>query len=167
MKLLQYPKGTFRGDCLRGLAGLTLISLLFSLGYPGALAGSILAGLAALFVIFIYTAWRRTQFGFDFGDEALVRNPDGRRIHWSALSDLSLAYYTTRRDQQAGWLELKLVADSRTIKVDSRLSGFNHLLQHALRAAHDNHLELSPATRMNLSQHYGSTMTASPAGRQG
>jgi len=149
MGLLQYPNGTFWGDCVRGLAGLALVALLFVLGPLGIFLNLVLASLAGLFLLFICRAWFRARCVYDFNDERLTRTFDGRHIRWSNLSDLSLAYYTTRQDGQAGWLELKLVAATGVIKVDSRLTGFNTLLQRALRAARDNHLQLSPVTCNN------------------
>ncbi|MCP4048610.1 MAG: hypothetical protein GY732_21750 [Gammaproteobacteria bacterium] len=160
--MLQYPKGTFRWDCLRGFSGLSLASVLFLLGSPGVFVSVVLAGLAGLFLVFLYNAWRRTGQSFELGEDHLQRKPDGRSIHWSDLSDLSLAYYTTRRDQQAGWLELTLIADAQTIRIDSRLTGFNDLLQRALRAAGDNHLELSPATCNNAGDLCGFYTGAEP-----
>ena len=135
---------------MRGLAGLALVALLFALGGPlGAVPSLVLVALAGLFLVFIYNAWLRARREFDFNEERLLCRSDGRDIRWSNLSELSLAYYTTRQDRHAGWLELKLVAGSGAIKVDSRLTGFSPLLQRALRAARDNQLELSPATCNN------------------
>ena len=167
MTLLEYPKGTFRGDCLRGFAGLAMILVLLSLAIPSTVASSFLLGLAVVFMIYIFTAWRRSQCKYAVTNEALVRHPDGQLIQWSALSDVRLAYYTTRGDHREGWLELKLVAGEKVISVDSRLDGFNSLLQRAIRAAQHNHLQLSPSTCMNLSESLGDSGMSFPAGIQG
>ncbi len=167
MTLLEYPKGTFRGDCLRGVAGLAMILVLLSLAVPSIVASSLLLALAVVFMIYIFTAWRRSQYRYAVNDEALTRHPDGRQIQWSELSDLRLAYYTTRRDYRQGWLELKLLAGDKIIAVDSRLDGFNPLLQRAICAAQCNHLQLSPSTCMNLNQQFGDSDISFPAGIQG
>ena len=155
MTLLEYPKGTFRGDCLRGVAGLAMILVLLSLAVPSIVASSLLLGIAVVFSIHIFTAWRRAQYRYTLSDEALIRYPDGLQIQWSGLCDLKLAYFTTRRDYREGWFELKLVAGQQVITVDSRLDGFNSLLQRATRAAQYNHLQLCPSTCMNLSEMFG------------
>ena len=167
MRLLEYPKGTFRGDCLRGVAGLALILVLLSLAVPSVVASSFLLGLAVVFMVYIFMAWRRSQYRYAVNNEALIRHPDGQKILWQELSDLRLAYYTTRRDHRQGWLELKLVAGEKIFTLDSRLDGFNFLLQRAIRAAQYNHLQLSPSTCMNLSESFGDSQMSFPTGIQG
>ncbi len=155
MKLLRYPDGTFSGDCRRGLAGLLLVALLAGLGAPGVFGRLILVSLAGLFLVFLYRAWRRVRGVYKLNEERLARTSDDRYIVWSSLSDLTLAYYTTRQDRQEGWFELKLVAATGVMTVDSRLRGFDALLQRALRAARDNDLNLSPATCNNAGSFHG------------
>ena len=67
-----------------------------------------------------------------------------------SLRSLRLNYFSTRRDQRQGWLELKLQIAEHTVCVDSRLHGFEQLLQRALAAARSNQLPLSQATQRNL-----------------
>ena len=59
-------------------------------------------------------------------------------------------YFSTRRDHREGWLELTLGFDGGRVSVDSRLRGFDQLLDRALVAARANAVELSMATRRNL-----------------
>ncbi len=47
-------------------------------------------------------------------------------------------------------MELKLVSDAHSVRLDSRLEGFSEIAASAARAAGDNGLELDSATLANL-----------------
>jgi hypothetical protein len=63
---------------------------------------------------------------------------------------LKLAYYSTRRDRRDGWMQLELRAGASTIRFDSRIDGFNQLVERAALAAAARGVELSAATAGNL-----------------
>jgi hypothetical protein len=63
---------------------------------------------------------------------------------------LRLDYYSTRRDGEGGWMQLRLGDARRTIRIDSGLEGFAELVGEAARAAARRDLALDAATLANL-----------------
>ena len=71
-------------------------------------------------------------------------------IPWQALSDLSLAYFTTWRSGGKGWMQLRLKGNGRTMRLDSNLDGFDEVTRRAVLAARSNTLPLTDTTLRNL-----------------
>lgn len=74
----------------------------------------------------------------------------GAAIRWDELRSLRLEYYSTRRDREEGWMQLRLADAQRTIRIDSELDGFAELARTAARAAVGRGLVLEAATLSNL-----------------
>ena len=71
-------------------------------------------------------------------------------LPWQDLCMVRLRYFSTRRNQEAGWMELTLKARKKTLKLDSTIKGFRDIAERAAWAARDRRLALSPATVSNL-----------------
>lgn len=90
---------------------------------------------------------------------SIVPSADGLSIEgfrswffgWKDLKTLKLAYYAPTRRRDAGWYRLTLKGQEGTVRLDSTLDGFDHLLRSALKAATGAELVLDPSTRENLS----------------
>jgi hypothetical protein len=80
----------------------------------------------------------------------LVRGLRRRAIAWAELDRLKLAYYSTRRDRRAGWMQLELAGGSARVTLDSRIDGFDLLVRRAAEAAAVRGIALSEATVANL-----------------
>jgi hypothetical protein len=107
--------------------------------------------MAILFALFaLRTALRQiTRYELDTsGIRAL--GPWPREIPWAQLEDFSLRYYSTRRDGERGWLQLKLTAAGSSLKIDQALEGFDQIAAQALAAAGGRGLAHSHATLDNL-----------------
>ena len=74
----------------------------------------------------------------------------GAAIQWADLCLLRLDYYSTRRDGEGGWMQLRLGDARRTIRIDSDLDGFAELVDAAARAAARRNLALDATTAANL-----------------
>jgi hypothetical protein len=74
----------------------------------------------------------------------------GAAIRWAELCLLRLDYYSTRRDGEGGWMQLRLGDARHTIRIDSELDGFAELVAAAARAAARRNLALDAATAANL-----------------
>lgn len=74
----------------------------------------------------------------------------GAAIRWAELCLLRLDYYSTRRDGEGGWMQLRLGDARHTIRIDSDLDGFAELVGAAAHAAERRNLALDPATAANL-----------------
>jgi hypothetical protein len=71
-------------------------------------------------------------------------------IRWADLCLLRLDYYSTRRDGEGGWMQLRLGDARRTIRIDSDLDGFAELVRAVAHAAASRDLAIDSATAANL-----------------
>jgi hypothetical protein len=146
-----YPAMAMAGDYLRAAAGLVPCLLLLLSVSPLSVGGVILSGLTAIFGAFALRTVLRHGTRIEAGNEGMRSAGAWRRaIVWSELDRMKLGYYSTRRDRRAGWMQLDLGAGKTRIKLDSRIDGFDDLVQRAALVAAERRLELSPATVSNL-----------------
>lgn len=148
----RYPIATLYADYGRVAFGLAVTLgplLLLDLARPVTM---LLAALAALFVWFGWrTVLRQVSCVEVSSDAILLRGPWQRRLPWQQLSRLKLAYYAPRRGRDNGWLQLTLRgAAQRSLRVDSTLDDFDHVLRRAVDAAAAKTLPLDPTTLSNL-----------------
>jgi hypothetical protein len=146
-----YPGTAMFGDYLRAAAGLVPSAAIFTTTRVSAAAAIVLTGIAALFLAFgIRTALRhRTRVELS---ENTIRasGPLAASIAWSELDGMRLAYYSLRRDKTGGWMQLELRAGRTMLRLDSRIEGFDVLVDRAARAAEARGLPLDAATAANL-----------------
>ena len=74
-------------------------------------------------------------------------------ILWSDLDRLRLSYYSTSRDRKSGWMQLELGAGCTRLRLDSRIEGFETLVQRAALAAIARGVQLNDSTAANLEAH--------------
>jgi len=74
----------------------------------------------------------------------------GAAIRWEDLRSLRLDYFSTRRDGEGGWMQLRLRDAQHTIRIDSELEGFVGLVRVAALEARRRGADLDHATRANL-----------------
>lgn len=152
MKTHAYPRKCVASDLARAGAGLAICAapLVFA-DAPLPWLTVILAALAAVFAVSAARALLLARTRVEWDDTGVrSRALRRRRLPWHALNRLKLAYYSTRRDRGAGWLQLSLAGDSARMTFDSRLDDFEALVGHAARAARSNGVPLDAATRYNL-----------------
>ena len=155
MRTLRYPLRSLGPDYLGGAAGLAVTLGLLGLAELALPVAAAMAAVAALFLVyFARTVCRQlTQIELDeSGIRVLgpaVLRP-GASIRWADLLLLRLDYYSTRRDGEGGWMQLRLGDAQRTIRIDSGLDGFAELVDAAARAAARRDLALDAATLANL-----------------
>jgi hypothetical protein len=151
MTRLTYPGGAIVGDYLRAAAGLVPAAAILVTLHVGIAGAAIFGGLGALFLGFgIRTALRQVT-RIELTEAAVCASgPLAASIAWSELDHMKLAYYSTRRDKGGGWLQLELRAGRRALRLDSRIDGFNVLVEHAAAAAQLRGLRLDAATAVNL-----------------
>ncbi len=106
--------------------------------------------LCILFGVFAVQTLRRQRLRLTLTGDKLSVEPRGGEIVWSQLNTLKLDYFSTRRDGENGWMQLTLEGNGTTVSVDSRLQGFDELIEHAVRAARTHSLELGETTRSNI-----------------
>lgn len=146
-----YPTPALLGDYLRAMGGLVTAIAILAIVPVGIVGAALLGGLAALFAVFgIRTALR--HYTCIEMSEAALRTSGLLRasIPWNELDQMTLAYYSTRRDGRGGWMQLKLRAGWSNLRVDSQIEGFSELVSAAAAAAATRGLSLDPATSVNL-----------------
>ena len=147
----SYPNSAMVGDYLRAGAGFVPAATILVTSATGPVATGLLAGFAMLFALFgIRTALRHATRIDVTETELSASGPLDTTIRWAELDRMKLVYYSTRRDRRDGWMQLELRAGGSTIRLDSRLEGFNRLVEQSALAAAAREVELSAATVANL-----------------
>ena len=162
----SYPPSAMFGDYCRAAAGFVPAAAILATARLGLVTLSLFGGLAALFLVFGLKTWLRQASRVEMSEEELwASGPLGATILWAELDRLKLAFYSTRRDRRDGWMQLELRAGRATLSFDSRLEGFEALVERAARAAAVRGLALSAATLENL-QSLGITISAAGLGSE-
>ena len=147
----RYPVQSVAADYLRAAAGmaLTLGPLVFFNLVPPMVY--ILGVLGTLFLVFGVRSLLRHLAHVEVSAEGVTMGgPAGSAVLWQNLDAMSLEYYTTRRDKQDGWMQLKIKQQSRTVTLESSLPGFAGIVARAVDAARSNNVALDPRTVANL-----------------
>jgi len=151
MSVLRYHRRDLNADLLRaGLGVAACVAPMFFLA-PGATATYVLAVPAVFFALFGLRTCLHTRTPITVDDAGLsVSGLSGTRLDWDALDMVKLSYFSTRRDQEAGWMQLKLRGGSARIAIHSTLEDFETVCRLAFHAAQYRDLELSDATARNF-----------------
>ncbi len=136
------------------------IGLAFSLGplalvHPAQSAAWVLAAIGILFLVYFGRTVCRQLTHIELDDNGIrVRGPAFLQlraaIRWGGLRSLRLDYYSTRRDREGGWMQLRLRDARRTIRIDSELDGFVDLVRVVVLQARRRGIEMDEPTRANL-----------------
>lgn len=151
MKTYRYPARELAGDYARGGLGLAVTGgpLLFLPTSP--IIMWILAGFAALFVVFAARTAIRHMTVVRIDDAGIAAlGPMGVSVRWDDLGRVALSYYSTRRDRTRGWMQLSVRGNGRALRLDSSIEGFRDIVAEAAHRAEAKRLELNPATIGNL-----------------
>lgn len=110
---------------------------------------------AALFLVYFGRTVCRQLTHIELDETGIrVRAPTvglkGAAIRWADLCLLRLDYYSTRRDGEGGWMQLRLGDSRHRIRIDSDLDGFAELVGAVAHAAVPRDLAIDSATAANL-----------------
>jgi len=151
----RYPARVLWLDYGGGAAGLALsLGLLAFMPLAAPVAWVANAG-AALFLVYFGRTVCRQLTRIELDETGIrVAGPVvglvGAAIRWADLCSLRLDYYSTRRDGEGGWMQLRLGDARHMIRIDSDLEGFAELVGAAARAAARRNLALDAASAANL-----------------
>ncbi len=152
LTIFRYPLGNLIPDYVRAVLGfgLLLVPFVYSFGAHW-LISLLLAGLLALFGSFGVTTAMR-QFSTVLADEHGLRlqGPRPVALPWAEISEVDLRYFSTRRDREKGWYQLKVSGSGGQIKADSNLEDFDALLRQLAAAVTRHGLPLSSIARENF-----------------
>ena len=163
----RYPWRAMVPDYFRAGIGLACTGIPAAFMDLPPLVTGVLAFLAAIFLLFGVQAALRQATRVLVSEQDIRALPMGVRIEWDALTRLTLAYFSVRRDGRSGWMELKLRSGRRTLRIDSRLDGFREVLRLASAAATDACLQLDDSTLGNLATLGIGLSAGTEAGEQG
>lgn len=151
MTRYRYPPKALAGDYLRAGGGLAITggpALFMPTATPVTV---ILVSLAALFTIFGLRTARRQFTVIEMSDEAVtVVGAVRKEMAWRDIRQLRLDYYSTRRDSQGGWMQMKISGPGGHIRIDSALQGFAQLAGEAAVRAAAHGIEMTETTRNNF-----------------
>ena len=151
----RYSWRSLLPDYAGSAVGLAVTLAPLVLARPAAAAGWALAAAAALFLVYFARTVCRQLTHIELDETGIrVRGPAvgllSAAIRWEDLRSLRLDYYSTRRDNEGGWMQLRLRDVRRTIRIDSELDGFIDLVRFAVREARRRDIDMDEPTRANL-----------------
>lgn len=146
-----YPFRDLAPDYGRAAAGLLVTAAPLPWLPDSPVSFAILAALALAFGAYGLSTWIR-QRTIVRADAQAIASEGLRRVAlpWDALETVDLRYFSTRRDRQRGWMQLRLAGGGRRITIDSALDGFTDVARCAADEAAARGVELSEITRSNL-----------------
>jgi hypothetical protein len=148
---MRYSWRSLLPDYAGSAAGLACSVGPLAFVHPATPVAWVLAAIAVLFLVYFGRTVCRQLIHIEL-DEAGIRakGPLGAAIRWEDLRSLRLDYYSTRRDSEGGWMQLRLRDARRTIRMDSELDGFIDFVRVAVREARRRGIGMDEATRANL-----------------
>ena len=151
MRVYRYPARAMAADYTRAGVGAAIFLSALALLDPVAPIAALLTVGAALFLVYFARTVCRQLTHIELDETGIrARGPIAAAIRWGDLRSLRLDYYSTRRDQEEGWMQLKLRGADGTIRVDSGIAGFAELARSAVASAREQGLVLDDTTRENL-----------------
>ncbi len=151
MTAYRYPVGAIRGDYARTAVGFVLCSLPLIFASSSPVVAAIFGALGALFLIFGLRTWKKAHQTVSVDAEGIsTSGAGGANLLWKDVDKVRLSYYSTRRDQTGGWMQLVLKAGRVRVRVDSALEGFEEIARLAARAVKMNGLALGTSTTSNF-----------------
>ena len=147
---LTYPASYFWKGYARAGAGVLFSGAIWLL-LPSSVYVSIGCSIFLLvFVVFALQVVLRHTSVVELGrDTIVVRGPRTITVSWSELRSIDLSYFSTRRDGESGWMQLKLESVAGTVRIDSDLEMFADVVNIALRHSAILGLDVSSRTRQN------------------
>lgn len=148
----QYSRKSLYADYLRASIGLFITLGLLIAATKMTIFQYIFAGGAILFFGFLLRTLSRHLTSFTVSEEVLIKAGLFRKtFRWADLNDVTLKYFSTRRDRQTGWYELTIKSNFFSITTDSDLIGFENIMENCVFAIDRNKLTVSETTVENFS----------------
>jgi hypothetical protein len=148
--VIVYPPAYFIRAYFRAVTGLAgALGAWYAIPASGtvSLVCGVVAGAFALYAVQIRLR-QLSAVRWD-GEGVHLEGPLPRSLQWSELREVRLAYYSTRRDGENGWMQLKIRGKSGVLRVDSDADGFDRLVITSLHHAGRLGLDVTAVTRHN------------------
>lgn len=147
----RYHRRDLSADLLRVVLGIAACVTPMFFIEAGATASYVLGIFASFFGLFGLRTLMQSRTVVTLDDSGIsATGLSNTHIPWDSLDTLKLSYFSTRRDREAGWMQITLRGKGRRIAVHSTLEGFEEVCQLGFQAARKNDIELTDATARNL-----------------
>ena len=151
MKRHAYPFAALLKDDIKAAVGLVVLAIPLFVGGVPTVVFYVFLGAALLFLIYGVRTILRHMTVIEVSEGGIRDSgPFGATISWEDMRSVKLRYYSTRRDRERGWMDLRLKGRGRTLRIESAIEGFESIVRRATDAAPLHGIELSAATRANL-----------------
>ena len=111
----------------------------------------ILLFLLVVFLVYGLRTLNRQYTVLELDGEGLRANGLLRRnMLWEDITKFDLRYFSTRRDRQQGWMQLRLDSNDTVIRVDSQIEGFDRVVEQAFENAQAAGAAMGETTMINL-----------------
>lgn len=147
----RYAPRALNADLLRASIGLVCCLVPLAAVDFGTVGTLVFAIPAALFAVFGVRTWRNRAVTVRVDADGIATDgPGAARIAWPDLAHVKLSYFSTRRDREAGWMQLKLQSPGATIALNSALEDFDLVCRAAFDAVRAHDIELTDASARNF-----------------
>ena len=151
MFICKYSPKSISGDYIRAITGLVITGGLLLAATKITVFQYIFAAGALLFLGFLLRTFLRQFSSFVVTKQALKRvGLLKRSLSWDQLNNVTLKYFSTRRDRKAGWYQLTLSDGIVKITIDSELMGFDTVMKICSDAVIKKRLTVSETTSENF-----------------
>ncbi len=146
-----YNESSIIGDYIKSVIGLILtIAPILFLDLAQILQ-FIFMFIVILFIIFTIRTFIRHKSHYYFENNILYQ--DGifyKKLSLDQLINLRIKYFSTAKNRENGWFQLKLTTKDVKLVVDSSLNGFDIIAKMAAAALRNKDLPLDDNTNINL-----------------
>ena len=147
----KYSRKSISGDYIRAIIGLIITGGLLLAATKITIFQYIFAGGALLFFGFLLRTFLRQFSSFVVTKQGLTRvGLFKRSLSWDQLNNVTLKYFSTRRDRKAGWYQLTLSDGTVKITIDSELMGFDNVMKICSDAVVQKRITVSETTSENF-----------------
>jgi len=147
----RYPRNVLSADYVRAAVGLAFTAGPVLTLQPAPAVAAILGSLAALFAAFALRTGLRHFTVIEVTPDAIAaRGPLPCRLPWREITRLRLDYFSTRRQREQGWMQLKVSGGFRRIRVDSTIDGFEELANVVAGIARENGIPMADTAVANF-----------------
>ncbi len=150
MTTYRYPTSSLAADYGRAAIAIPLAAILpFFTDSP--IAFTIIAMLALIFGVFGVSVLMKQLTAVTLSEDGVsTSGPRPATVRWQEIDRIDLRYFSTRRDREKGWMQLRLGGRDQSVCVDSTLEGFIDIARAAAEAAGVYGVTLSPVTEENF-----------------
>lgn len=134
MQHFKYDRKSLSYDMLKATLGLLIILPVIFMMDISMIFELILAGIVLLFTLYAARTCLRYNTVYSLAEDAiLVTNSllskQPKRYEFSGIEKIKLRYYSTRRTNDNGWMDLKIKHEKGSLHIDTNLYEFSDFVQ--------------------------------------